>query len=198
MVERDAGDQKQLEVRRRHGGIEDKVHVLPEILHPRVGRPRALRRQRHPPPRGRVEDVVAVAEEEEAVAVIFDENEGWVWEAAAAAAAAADELLLLLLRLRRTPGEELCEAPRQVRHVVDEDASERQRQEVWSQQAAGVDHRAPRRADAAGHGEAARREAAENVGQHVVGKHLRRVISARASHAHSPITVGWVDRSAEL
>ena len=47
---------------------------------------------------------------------------------------------------------------------------QRERQEVRAQQAAAVDDGAPGPADAAGRGEVARRQAAENVRQEVVGQ----------------------------
>ena len=52
----------------------------------------------------------------------------------------------------------------------EEDAPQRERQEVRAQQAAAVDDGAPGPADAAGRGEVARRQAAENVRQEVVGQ----------------------------
>ena len=55
--------------------------------------------------------------------------------------------------------------------AVDEEPGQRAReQQVRAQQAAAVDERSPRRADAAGDGEALRREPAEDACQHVVGE----------------------------
>lgn len=50
----------------------------------------------------------------------------------------------------------------------EEDTAQREREEVWTEQAAGVDDGEPRLADAAGHGEAARRKTAEDVCEHVL------------------------------
>lgn len=57
-------------------------------------------------------------------------------------------------------------------HVeVDEDAAEREREQIRAQEAAGVDGGAPGPAYAAGPGDPARLESAEDVGEHVVGQH---------------------------
>jgi hypothetical protein len=52
---------------------------------------------------------------------------------------------------------------------VEVDAGESEREEIGSEQVAGVDDSAPCLADAAGHGEPARREAGEDVCERVVG-----------------------------
>jgi hypothetical protein len=52
---------------------------------------------------------------------------------------------------------------------LEEDALEREREEVRAQEAVVVNGGAPRRAHAAGCGELARREAAEDVQEHVQG-----------------------------
>ena len=51
---------------------------------------------------------------------------------------------------------------------VEEDAAQRERQEIRAQQAVVVDDTSPRLADAAGRGEAAWREATEDAREHVV------------------------------
>jgi len=53
------------------------------------------------------------------------------------------------------------------------------REEVRAQQAAAIDDRAPRCADVAGRGQAAWREPAQYVGQHVVGEQPRPVLLLR-------------------
>jgi len=59
---------------------------------------------------------------------------------------------------------------------ADEDAAQRHGEEVPAQHAARVDGGAPRPADAARHGEAARREALEDGREHVAVVHpVRRV-----------------------
>ena len=50
---------------------------------------------------------------------------------------------------------------------VDEDASQRKGEEVWAQQAAGVNDCAPGLADTAGCGEAAWRKASEDIEKHI-------------------------------
>ncbi len=69
-------------------------------------------------------------------------------------------------RWRRRAGEEFWE-PEVIE--VDEDAGEREREEIRAQQAAVVDGGPPGRADAPCGGEAAWWEAAEDVSEHVVG-----------------------------
>jgi hypothetical protein len=74
---------------------------------------------------------------------------------------------------RRGAGEELRGVERA---VVHEDAAPREREQVPAQQPARVDGVAPRPADSPGHGQAPRREAAQDLGGEVVGQlpHRRR------------------------
>ena len=75
---------------------------------------------------------------------------------------------------RRGPGEELRR--RRLVAQADEDAAQRHGEEVPAQHAARVDGGAPRPADAARHGEAARREALEDGREQVAVVHpVRRV-----------------------
>ena len=59
-------------------------------------------------------------------------------------------------------------------YLHEEDPVEREREEVRPQQAVAVDDGAPAFADAAGRGEAARRETAEDASEDVVRQQLRR------------------------
>jgi hypothetical protein len=72
--------------------------------------------------------------------------------------------------LRQGTGEESQSA--EVDLLYEEDPVDREREEVRAQQVVGVDGGAPRLADAAGRGNAARVEAAEDASQHVVGKQI--------------------------
>lgn len=56
--------------------------------------------------------------------------------------------------------------------VADDEAGQGAREEVRAQHAVAVDERTPRAADAAGHGQASWRQAAEDVREHVVGQQL--------------------------
>ena len=145
---------------RGHCGIEDEVGGV-DAVH-LVARQRA-RGQAIPPSRGGVDHEIAEPDQEEPVAVALD--------------LVVPVLVVLVFGGQevevagdgggggRGAGEEL----RAVQAVeVDEDAGERARKEVRAQQAAVVDEVAPRLADAAARGEAARREAAEDLREHVV------------------------------
>lgn len=121
------------------------------------------RGQELPLPRGGVnhhQAALLAEQEEEAVAVVLDVDVGrrrrhGVVEAAGDGGGGGGA------------GEELRE-PGAV--VVEEDAGQREREEVRAQQAAAVDEAAPLLADAAGRGDAPRREAPENGREHVVGQ----------------------------
>lgn len=116
-----------------------------------------------PPPCRRVGH--AVVDQHEAVAVVGDVDRGHVavgqrgpaprvvdvaGDGGASCAGAREELR----------GVEVVE--------VEEDAGQGEREEVLTQQAAVIDHRAPRPADAAARGKAARRESPEDLRDHVV------------------------------
>jgi hypothetical protein len=59
--------------------------------------------------------------------------------------------------------------------AAEEEAAHRTREDVGKQQAVGVDDGEPRLADAAGRGEVAQQEAAEDVGERVVCQGFRRI-----------------------
>jgi len=141
----------------RHRGIIheafDGVKGVPHLRGWARGQPCPL-------PRRRVGDVVTVVRglraKQEAVAVVHDLREP------------RDEIEVAGDRgARRGAGEEL----RVIEHgVVHEDAAHGAREQVSAQQPARVDEVAPRPADAPGHGQAARREAAQDVRDEVVGQ----------------------------
>ena len=108
--------------------------------------------------------IVAVAKQEEAVAVGLDlspvaglRRPNWRWQVVEPAGDGG---------AGGGTGEEL-------RHMfavdVDEDAADGEREEIYAQQAACVDDAEKGLAGAAARGEAARRDAAEHVGEHIVG-----------------------------
>ena len=103
---------------------------------------------------------------QEAVAVVHDLREPWDKVEVAGDRGA-----------RRGAGEELRVIER---GVVHEDAAHGAREQVRAQQPARVDEVAPRPADAPGHGQAARREAAQDVRDEVVGQlpHDRHLLSS--------------------
>jgi hypothetical protein len=124
-----------------------------------------------PPSRRRVYHVVT-AEQEEPVAVIFDVvvveiNAALLPEIAAMGAGGGQEAEVAAdggsggIKV----GEEFREL---VLVEVDEEAGEREREQVGAQHAVAVDSVAPGPADAPGGGEPARRNATEDVGYNVV------------------------------
>lgn len=153
-------DQKYL-VMRRDERIVDEVPDFRGVL------PHARRRgmwQLSQPPRGRVKQ--ESIEQEEAVAVVMDQGprtgHGVIGKVVAPAGDGGV--------VRRTAGEELGDVQAS---KVYEDSGKRTRVELRAQDGLGVDDGAPFLADASRHGEAALREAAENVRKHVVGKQIR-------------------------
>jgi len=156
------GDQEHLVVR-QHGWIEREAPFVVELRHVR----RRRLWQARPLPGGGVHH--GFVEQEQAVAVTaqVDVEHALVVGSEEAVEVAADR------GARPGPGEEGREAGA---GDQEEDAPQRERQEVRAQQTAAVDDGAPGSADAAGQGEVARRQAAENVRQEVFGQvvaHLR-------------------------
>ena len=185
---------EQLEVGRQ-GGVEHEVLVCASMHARRWGLGQVLRArgQERPLPRRWIDH--AVIEHEEAVAVVADVDDG---EAVGVGVAGH--------RVVEPAGdggahggasEELRE-PQTVQ--VEEDAAQRAREEVGAQQAAVVDDAAPRPADAAGRGEAAGREAAEDAREHVVGQRRRRRVhrlpwqSPAGETSTDPLRLGRPDR----
>jgi len=145
---------------RHHGIIHEAFDGVKGVPHLRGW----ARGQPCPLPRRRVGDVVTVVRglraKQEAVAVVHDLREP------------RDEIEVAGDRgARRGAGEELRVIERVIEHgVVHEDAAHGAREQVSAQQPARVDEVAPRPADAPGHGQAARREAAQDVRDEVVGQ----------------------------
>jgi hypothetical protein len=156
----------------RHGGIKSEAHVLAEELH---GDTRGRwRRQTCPLSRCWVNHqrfvifdlVVVVPKTKKAVAVVLDLQTALIVRVHVAEVCSGDS----------APRERVCEELERgrVEPREDEDPVERMGEEIRPQQAAVVDHGTPAITDAAGRGEAAGRETAEEAGEDVVGQQLRR------------------------
>jgi hypothetical protein len=76
--------------------------------------------------------------------------------------------------------------------IVDEDAREGEREKVGPQEAAAVHGVAPSLADASDGGEPARRDAAEDLGEHVVRQTFQLILVIRVVPGHrDDVVANW-------